>query len=380
SATPTVETITAFKGRPEHLTLKKRPKNLSMPEVEICDSRNNSSAKDQEAWPFNTKTLERIKEKLEAKEQVLVFVNRLGFASFVQCRSCGHDFHCLNCSSNLKYFKSKRILKCQFCEFSLPYPDSCPECGNMKLIQKGFGTEKLMEVLNEKFPSFKCERFDRDAVKTFDVLKDILSRFNNREIDLLVGTQMLSKGHDFAGVNLVVLLGVDGQLNFPDFRSNEKVFQLITQTAGRPGRSEKKGEVIIETLSPNNKIFDFITRYDQEGFYSEELTIRENLGLPPYSRLCAVYFSSAKYEVAVQEATRAADLIRSISDKHYNKVEILGPRPAMIEKRANKFTWNLLIKSDDVGQLHSLVENFQKYFKPPHNLALKVDIDPMTLS
>lgn len=380
SATPTVETITSFKGTSEHLVLKNRPKNLSMPTVEICDSRNKSTTEDQEAWPFNVKTLDRIKEKLVAKEQVLVFVNRLGFASFVQCRSCGHEFHCANCSSNLKYFKSKRVLKCQFCEYSLPYPDSCPECGNMKLVQKGFGTEKLIEVLTKYFPENKCERFDRDAVKTFDDLKNILTKFNNREIDLLVGTQMLSKGHDFAGVNLVVLLGVDGQLNFPDFRSNEKVFQLITQTAGRPGRSEKRGEVIIETLSPNNKIFDYITNYDQEGFYQEELIIRENLDLPPYSRMCAIYFSSARYDVVVQEATRAAELIKNFQSKHFNKVELLGPRPALIEKRANKFSWTLLVKSEDVGQLHNLVDNFQKYFKPPHNLALKVDIDPMSLA
>lgn len=379
SATPTVETLSAIRGTKDYFVLKNRPKSLMMPVMDICDTRSGKEDYDEETWPFNKKTLERIKGKLQDNEQVLIFVNRLGFATFVQCRSCGHEFHCPNCTTSLKYFKSKNKMKCQYCDYSITYPEGCPTCGNMKLAQKGFGTEKILEVIRKQFPTFKSERFDRDAIKNFSDLKDILNQFQKREIDLLVGTQMLSKGHDFSGVNLVVLLGVDGQLNFPDFRSNEKVFQLITQTAGRPGRSQKQGEVIIETLSPKNKIFEYITKYDQKSFYNEELSIRKELNLPPFSRICSIYFSSGKNNFVVSESNKAVELLKSLGRKHFQKVEILGPRPALIEKRANKYTWSVFIKSEDLGELHSLVDNFQKYFKPHYSLSFKIDIDPISI-
>lgn len=380
SATPTIETLKSFFQTEGHLQLKSRPKDLQMPEIIIQDSRQIQTKDDSDTWPFTPESIGELQNRVKNNEQALVFVNRLGFASFVQCRSCGHEFHCLNCSSSLKYFKNQKVLKCQFCEFKQAYPESCPECGNMKLLQKGFGTERLLEVLSKKIPEARVERFDRDAIKNFTSLKDVLERFQNRQIDILVGTQMLSKGHDFPGVNFVVLLGVDSQLNFPDFRSNEKVFQLVTQTAGRPGRSEKRGEVVIETLAPENRIFEFIKNYDHEGFYKEELLIRDQLDFPPYSRMVAFYMSSSKQNVVIEQSNLIQQMIKNFQDKRFNEVELLGPRPAVIEKRANKFTWTLLLKSNNVGQLHSLVENFQKYYKSPHNLSLKIDIDPMTMA
>jgi primosomal protein N' (replication factor Y) len=381
SATPTLESLNALKDTSNYILLTKRPHELKMPTIRLVDSRKpKSGGYEDQNWPFTEESLNEIRERVNNNEQVLVFVNRLGFASYVQCRSCGRDFHCLNCSSSLKYFKKTQTLNCQFCDYKIPYPESCPDCGNLKLLQKGFGTEKLAEVLVRNFSEKKIERFDRDAVKTFNDLKAMLERFESREIDILVGTQMLSKGHNFKGVNLVVLLGVDSQLNFPDFRSNEKVYQLITQTAGRPGRSEKQGLVLIQSLVPENKIFQFIENYQQDQFYAEELEVRDILNYPPYSRLVAIYFTSRFYERASTEATKAAGLLNAMIKKHFSEVDLLGPRPAIIEKKANNFSWTLLLRSKNINQLHSLLDNFNGNFKLPSGVSIKVDVDPQTLS
>jgi primosomal protein N' (replication factor Y) len=249
----------------------------------------------------------------------------------------------------------------------------------LKLLQKGFGTEKLLEVLQNQFPEAKIGRFDRGAVKTFNELKETLEKFEKRELDVLIGTQMLSKGHNFKGVNLVVLLGIDSQLNFPDFRSNENAFQLITQTAGRPGRSEKKGKVLIQTLYPENKIFDDIKAYDHEKFYENEKSVRETLNYPPYSRLVAIYVNSRFQSRAREEMLKATKVIEHLINTHFGEVEILGPRPAIIEKRANNFTWTVLLRSNNISHLHNTISNFQKNFKIPSGVSLKLDIDPLFL-
>lgn len=378
SATPTMESLNSLKGTDNYIRLEKRPLNLEMPDIEIVDARI-SGNQEEDVWPFTQRSIEEIKTRLIDNEQVLVFVNRLGFASYVQCRSCGESFNCLNCSSSLKYFKTTNSLNCQFCDFKMPYPESCPSCGNMKLLQKGFGTEKLAEVLEATFPEKNVGRFDRGAVKTFNELKEVLDKFERREIDILVGTQMLSKGHNFKGVNLVVLLGIDSQLNFPDFRSNENAFQLITQTAGRPGRSEKKGKVLIQTLYPENKIFDDIKNYDHETFYENERQVRETLNYPPFSRLVAVYVNSRFQNKARDEMLKASGLIKHLVENHFTEVDILGPRPAIIEKRANNFTWTVLLRSNNLSHLHNTIENFQKNYKAPSGVSIKLDIDPLFL-
>lgn len=382
SATPTLESLKALRGSRGYIRLNERPKNISMPDIEVVDARtgNKPASNEADLWPFSLQSINEIKERLESNEQVLVFVNRLGFASFVQCKACGKDFHCLNCSTSLKYFKKSHSLNCQFCDFKIPYPESCPDCGNMKLLQRGFGTEKLGEVLENVFPDKKIGRFDRDAVKTFNELKDVLKSFEDGQIDILVGTQMLSKGHDFKNVNLVVLLGIDGQLNFPDFRSNEKAFQLIMQTAGRPGRNEKQGKVLIQSLYPENKIFDYIKQYNDDEFYDEEFSVRRSLGYPPFSRMAAVYITSRFQNKATGECQKAAKILNQMIQSHFGDVDLLGPRPGIIEKRANSFTWTILLRSNNINHLHQLLDNFKRHFNLLSGVALKMDVDPQTLS
>lgn len=381
SATPTVESyFNAQKEEGSYLRMANRPKDLELPNIEIIDSRGRETRESEAIWPFTDKGLEEIKARFQKGEQVLVFVNRLGFASFVQCRSCGQGFDCPNCSTSLKYFKKTNSLNCQYCEYKIPLPENCPSCGNMKLLQKGFGTEKLEEVLRQELPKARIDRFDRDNIKNFDALKTILNDFQEKKLDILVGTQMLSKGHNFNSVNLVVVLGIDSQLNFPDFRSNERVFQMLTQVAGRPGRSEMQGSVMIETLSPENRLFELVKNYGWKDFYDEEFMIREALGNPPFARLSALYFSSRFRDQAQKSAEMTKTFLSNIKNKHFQSIEILGPRPLFIEKRANKFTWSLLIKTSNINDLHGSLSAIQDHLKFHQSVSVKIDVDPQHLS
>ncbi len=382
SATPTIETYYASQSEScEYIRMSERPKNIPLPIIELIDSRVRSEhEKSEEIWPFTMKSLEALDEVVKKGEQALVFVNRLGFASYIQCRSCGQDFSCPNCSSHLKYFKRDHALSCQYCDFKQKYPDQCPSCGNLKLLQKGFGTERLEQVLSAFNPSFKIGRFDRDAIKNFEQLKTALSDFESGKYDILIGTQMLSKGHDFRNVNLVVILGIDSQLNFPDFRSNEKAFQLITQVSGRPGRHTTRGRVLIQTLSPENGIFSLIKNYSWKEFFEGELEIREILELPPNGRMIALYFSSRFLDQARSASVKAREILDYLIEKKFTREQVQGPRPAIIEKRANKFTWVLLIKSNNISGLHGLILALKSNFKPHHSVSLKIDVDPQTLS
>jgi len=382
SATPTIETYYASQEKTcEYIRMDKRPKEIPLPTIELIDSRvRDNYEKSDEIWPFTMKSLNALSEAVANGEQALVFVNRLGFASYVQCRSCGQDFACPNCSTSLKYFKKNHVLACQYCEFKQAYPDQCPSCGNLKLLQKGFGTERLEQVLRNFNPSLKIGRFDRDAIKNFDQLKETLLDFESGKYDLLIGTQMLSKGHDFKNVNLVVILGIDSQLNFPDFRSNERAFQLITQVSGRPGRHTTQGRVLIETLSPENSIFSMVKSYAWKEFFEGELQVREALELPPNGRMIALYFNSRFIEQTRAAAIKAREIFDYLVLKKFSDQEIQGPRPAIIEKRANKFTWVILLKSSNISGLHDMLSAFQANFKPHHSVSVKIDVDPQSLS
>lgn len=381
SATPTIET---YKQSQEeegaYIRMANRPMSLQMPDVELIDAREKGARAKEDIWPFTDYGLQKIKEKVAQGEQVLVFVNRLGFASFVQCRSCGEGFSCPNCSTSLKYFKKTQTLNCSFCEYKIPFPEHCPSCGNMKLLQKGFGTEKLEEVLKSEVPDIRVERFDRDNIRNFNELKEVLDKFNKGNIDVLVGTQMLSKGHNFENVNLVLVLGIDAQLNFPDFRSNEKVFQLLTQVAGRPGRSNQQGHVLVETLSPENRIFERVKNYQWREFYQDELEVRNLLGYPPYARMCVIYFSSRFRERALEAANWSRNLFDILKEKGLDSLEVLGPRPLFIEKRANKFTWNILMKTNNISELHRSVTTFQANASFHQSVSIKIDVDPQQIS
>jgi primosomal protein N' (replication factor Y) len=377
SATPMVETYKAFVGTTHYFPLQKRAQEARLPDVELVDMRGRARVEsERDLWPYSSESIFKIKKALEIGEQVLVFINRLGYASYLQCNSCGHQFSCPNCSTNLKFFKKRSELVCQTCEFKMPQPEMCPECMNIQLTPKGFGTEKAHDTLQALFPDKVVERFDRDEIKTFTKLEETLNQFHAKKIDILVGTQMLSKGHNFENVNLVIILGIDSQLNFPDFRSNERVYQTLTQVSGRAGRFGKKAAVLVHTLAPENKIFSYLKNHSFDDFYKDEIPLREMCSSPPLKKLILIYFNGKDQGQVIKESSEQAQRLRDTADAHFTKVDILGPRPSMIEKKVNKFTWSLMIRSEDVNQLHNLVNSFEKNYRPPHTISLKIDVDP----
>ena len=380
SATPSLETYSAFHQPKQSLfEMKERAGNAFLPEIQLIDARDKSS-KEEDIWPLVPKSVQAIKEALERNEQVLVFVNRLGFASYIQCRGCGHQFNCPNCAITLRYYKRKNQLACHHCEYKEPMPSQCPSCGCLTMTHKGFGTEKVEEVLKRIIPNKRIERFDRDEIKTFKQLEERLGDFHAGRIDLMVGTQMLSKGHNFEKVKMVLILGIDNQLNFPDFRSAERVYQTLTQVAGRAGRYSQDGKVLIQTLNPDNSLFQIVKNHDFHQFYQDELKIRELCECPPYKRLAMIHFSSRFQDKLIPHVTEhAGAMIKGLVAQHFPDVSVLGPRPAHIEKKANQFTWSILLKSKDLSQLHNLLKSFEMNYKSMSSITYKIDIDPYTL-
>lgn len=380
SATPSMESYSAFHKNPTTLhEMKERAGEAFLPAVELIDARTKSDSQD-DIWPLVPRSVEAIKGALERKEQVLVFVNRLGFANYLQCRSCGHQFECPNCSITLRYYKRKHELACHHCEYKEPMPSQCNACGGMTLSHKGFGTEKIQEVLLGIFPEKRIERFDRDEIKNFKQLEARLSDFHSGSIDILVGTQMLSKGHNFEKVKLVLILGIDSQLNFPDFRSQERVYQTLTQVAGRAGRYSQDGKVLIQTLNPESSLFEIVKKHEFHQFYTDEVEVRELCDCPPFKRLAMIHFSSRFQDKLIEHVTEhVGRMMRGLIAQNFKDVTILGPRPAHIEKKSNQFTWSILLKSGDLSQLHNLLKSFEMNYKTKSGVTYKIDIDPYTL-
>jgi len=380
SATPSLETYYTFHQHPKNLfEMKKRAGNAFLPKVEMIDAREKST-KEEDTWPIVKKSLQAISEALGRKEQVLVFVNRLGYANYLQCRACGHQFSCPNCAITLRFYKGKNQLACNHCEYHEPLPRQCSSCGCMTLTNKGFGTEKVQEVLQKIFPEKRIERFDREDIKNFKQLEQRLDDFHTGKIDLMVGTQMLSKGHNFEKVKMVLILGIDSQLNFPDFRSSERVYQTLTQVSGRAGRYSQDGKVLIQTLNPESSLFKIVQDHEFHKFYEEELKIRELCDCPPFKRIAMIHMSSRFQDKLITLVTQqVGPLLRELIRSSFTDVIILGPRPAFIEKKSNQFTWSVMLKSQDLTQLHNLLKSFELNYKSVSGVTYKIDIDPYTI-
>lgn len=379
SATPLVETYFHSKlssDQTHYHQLIHRVSDRPLPEVELV-----GYEKEDESlmWPLTHKMVSEIRERLEKKEQVIVFVNRLGYSNFLQCSSCGHEFHCPNCSTTLRYFKSRKELSCYICQYHAPAPEVCPQCSNLKLWGKGFGTEKIESVLKSVFPAYRVERFDRDEIKNQKDLEERLDDFHEGRIDILIGTQMLSKGHNFKKVNLVIILGIDNQLNYPDFRSNERAWQLLKQVIGRAGRFQGKGRVLIQTMNPQNEIFHYVTDQNFDSFYKDEMKIRQVATCPPFSHVAMIYLHSKYQEKVIVESNKVGTYLREFAKRNGNNLEILGPRPGIIEKRINTFTWSIMCKASSRQTLHLILDAFEQKCKLDPKVKAKIDVDPYSL-
>jgi primosomal protein N' (replication factor Y) len=377
SATPSLETYHRYKneGHGLYLSMKERPGESYLPEIVCLDER--SSWEDKyTTFPFQPDSFKAIDEAFAKGEQVLVFVNRLGYSAYLQCHSCGHIFQCPNCSSNLKFFQSRSQVDCYICGYQDRAPNICPECSNLNIIHKGYGTEKLAGVLEQKYPDKVVGRFDRDEVKTFNDLNKTLDDFADGKIDILVGTQMLSKGHNFEKVNLVLVFGLDSFLSFPDFRANERVYQQLTQISGRAGRYHHESKVLIHTLIPEHPLYEMVKQHTFDGFYESEVTLRELCQCPPFVRQSVIYLTGKFQQTVEEESQKVAGMINHLIEKAFPDCQLLGPKPAMIEKRVNKFTWCLLLKSNNRNQLHNCLKTVQSNVKLHYSIQMKCDIDP----
>lgn len=379
SATPSMESYFRFKNGGNYYTLKERAISGSLlPEIELVDA---SEADPQDnSWPFHPNSIKAIESSLDKGEQALVYVNRLGYSQYVQCSLCQHQFHCPNCSVSLKYHKHKNKLHCHYCNYFEKLPDQCPECGSLKLFHQGFGTEKIIEVLEEKIPGIIAERFDRGEIKNFEQLKERLERFHKGESQVLVGTQMLSKGHNFKKVNLVIVLGMDSQLNFPDFRSLEKVYQQLTQVAGRSGRFGKKGRVLVQTMNTKNQLFHWVKEARFDTFYEEEIKSRKDFDYPPFSHIGIIYFHSRFIDRLIKNITQEAHRFENYIRNAGFKIELLGPTPSPIEKKVNKYSWFFLLKASDRSELYTALNNLKGNIKIDRGVEFKIDVDPYTIN
>lgn len=355
SATPSLESyFNAIQKKYGLVELNKRFGNVLLPEIELVDIKEGYRKK-RMTGHFSERLLKLIQEALVENEQVILFQNRRGFSPIVECKTCGVSPQCPNCDVSLTYHKFRDELRCHYCNYQRPMPKNCPACGSANLDTKGFGTEQIELELKELFPDSKIGRMDLDSTRGKYGYQKILNAFTEHEIDILVGTQMLSKGLDFANVSLVGVLNADHMLNFPDFRAHEKSFQLLVQVSGRAGRSKKRGKVAIQTYNPYHQILQQVTINDYKNMYKEQLNERYQYQYPPFIRLIRI---TLKHKDYLKVNTGADWLYKSL----YNTFQenVLGPSSPAISRIRNQHIKTILIKLPKEKPIHQSKKIIQK--------------------
>lgn len=382
SATPSIESFFNTQIQKFHyLRLPQRVESRPLPAVEIVDMRLEKG--DGKYRVFSKRLEEGLLINAEEGRQSLLFLNRRGFANFILCRDCGGTFHCPNCSVTLTYHAVGRVLQCHHCGFTTPTPPRCPRCQGYNLHPLGIGTQRVEDEILRLIPSARITRMDRDTTTRKGAYKKIVYAMGSGKIDILIGTQMIVKGHDFPNITLVGIICADTVLNFPDFRASERTFQLLTQAAGRAGRGDQTGRVIIQTYNPNHysilkaKDHDFLT------FYQEEILYREELLYPPFSRLANFRISGNNKDSTQDFAKRLGIVGAQIKKKrkiYRDHLDLLGPCSAPLARIKGKYRWQLLVKSDRTERLHRFIgELVRKMEKEAIGVHLDVDVDPINL-
>lgn len=372
SATPSVEAWLAMKnGSIKKHILSQRLAGGKMPEI---DAVNLSLCKNTDSCL--SPTLEKeIKETLEKKRQTILFLNRRGFTHFFRCQSCGYEIECKNCSVPLTYHKSENRLKCHYCGWSIEPPQICPKCGSLDIGYSGFGTEYIEEEVKAKFPYAKTVRIDTDSLTKKGELQEKINDFRNGKYDILLGTQMVAKGLNFPSLKLVGVIMADTGLHMPDFRAAERVFSLITQVAGRAGRFFPDGKVIVQSYNPNREPIAYACNGDIEAFYDTELSTRNMLFFPPYSRLVRLVFRS-HFE---KDALEAAESASQILEKFDTSIEILGPAECPLYKISANFRYQIILRAQKIAPLQKAAYHLLNDFHTPANVYVEVDVDPSSL-
>ena len=352
SATPSLESYyNAKKHKYSLIELPDRVERRPLPEVEIVDMRQEFQETGQEQV-ISRKLAEEIRERLEKKEQVMVLLNRRGYSPFVLCRSCGKTLQCQNCAVSMTHHKREHKMECHYCGHTAKIPDKCALCGSEYVYFVGTGSEKLEELLHGMFPQARIGRLDRDTVRGREDFEHALNALNEGALDMLVGTQMIAKGHDIHGVTLVGVIGADMALGLPDFRAAERTFQLLTQVAGRAGRGNSPGKVILQTYFQDHYAVQFAARHDFAGFYDKELQFRAWMHYPPYSAIANVLIRSETLDEAL---TWSGELGRWFEKTRHEGIRVLGPAAAPITRLKRDYRYHFILKSPSREKMNALL-------------------------
>jgi len=384
SGTPSVQSYqNATIGKYGFLTMPKRILKRELPDIKVIDMaqfERSSAAQDESIMSPPLK--EAIEENLRQKKQTILFLNRRGFSSLYLCRFCGETIRCPNCEVSLTYHKYGGNLLCHYCGFSIKPPNRCPACNAEDLKPYGFGTQRVVEVLEDLFPKARVERMDRDTMRRKGEVQQVLKRFMQHETDILVGTQMVTKGHDFPNVTLVGVISADLSLNYPDFRAGEVTFQLLSQVAGRTGRGNVPGKVIIQTFNPSHYAITATKDHNYTKFFSQEIALRRQVNYPPFSLIANVRFLGNSKTKTEKIATHIGMKIRNTikkQSKRKSAVEVLGPVEAPMAKLKGKYRQQILIKSRTSRYLNQLlkeVEAFSTQILSSSGVRMIIDVDP----
>jgi primosomal protein N' (replication factor Y) (superfamily II helicase) len=398
SATPALESYeNCRQGRYKLLEITRRVADRPLPIIEAIDLRQQFSsafvpAAQRAAAKGDVQIVDRrlisdtfaaaLKENFEAGQQTLVFLNRRGFANFLQCSLCGYVWRCPYCSVTLTLHLKQSRLSCHHCDFRRPKNDLCPECKNPTLCTVGSGTERVEQALKQLLPQARMTRMDRDTTGKRGSHEEILRRWEKGEIDVLIGTQMITKGHDVSGVTLVGALLADLSLNLPDFRAAERTFQLLTQVAGRAGRGDNPGRVIVQTYAPDHYAIAHLVAHDYKGFFTAESEFRRALDYPPFARLVNLRLDGPKLSEVESKAKELAAALRALQARNAqlaDQVQVLGPAAAPLEKLRNRYRWQLLLRGKQSAVLLGFARRAQEIVPRSHNVRLHIDVDPNSM-
>ena len=370
SATPSLESMArAQKGVYQLLTLTERVNGRKLPDVEIIDM--NQEAKKSSSH-LTVQLLNEINDCIDRGEQAILFLNRRGFSTFVTCKNCAETIKCPHCDITLTYHKSNRMLRCHYCGYATPLPKVCPNCGEEALSDLGVGTEKIEEELHNLLPYAKVLRMDVDTTSRKGAHKKMIDAFRGHEYDILLGTQIVAKGLDFSDVTLVGVINADTSLNIPDFRSSENTYSLLSQVAGRSGRSSKQGKVLIQTFNPDHYAISYVKHHDYLGFYKEEMVIRRKLGYPPYYFLCYIKISGRDSKYIYQEALK----IKQSLDCSLEHTTILGPTSLPIFRVNNIYRYGIILKYKREDKLRSELSHIKNHYKINSKVRIDIDFSP----
>ncbi|MHB9099258.1 MAG: replication restart helicase PriA, partial [Syntrophales bacterium] len=380
SATPAIQSyFHAAEGRYRYLTLPARIDDRPLPSVEVVDLR--TERNEQGLTPlFSRPLIEAIRTTLAGRRQTLLFLNRRGFHTFLFCPACGYTFSCPNCEIALTHHAAEGVLKCHHCDFTVKASDRCPTCKGSRVRSHGAGTERVEEEAGRLFPDARIARMDSDTTSRKGDAERILRGLDRGEIDILVGTQMITKGHDFPGITLVGVIAADASLNIPDFRGAERTFQILTQVSGRGGRGDQPGRVVIQTFNPGHYVIRRAQEHDYTGFYTDELPLRRQLAYPPFARLVGLHFSSLKKgegkNAVAAFGARAREMAAASPG---GTIDVIGPAESPLARVRGRYRWQLLLRGKESRPLLLLTRRLLEV-AGRDGLEILVDVDPVNFT